>query len=198
MSRMPSLADLADWVEGRLEGEPARLVAEFVAVDPDAARTVAWIEQFLADAAAMPLQKPPPELSARLRAAFNGHQEATGPDGWSDAELLHDTRQQRVAGIRSAGVGEAAHLAFESDAGRFVLEVRAAGNGAVDIEGLVLVEDRATEVVLTFLETDVVRRIVRAEAGGRFEARDVPDTVDELRLDVDGARVRARLDLRRA
>lgn len=194
MIRRPTFTDLLDLAEGRLEGEQALRVADEVALDDEAAVTLAWIEDFLHDARRMPLQQPPPELSARLRAVFVGHH-TQQDDSWTDASLLHDTRIQ-AAGVRSTGVHDSVHLAFDSEVGRFVVEVRAAGSGVVDVAGLVLLDDGSAGTDVTFLEAGVVRRVARAERDGRFEANGVPETVDELRLTSGAARVRTGLDLR--
>ncbi|MFC5727762.1 MULTISPECIES: hypothetical protein [Nocardioides] len=194
MTRRSTFTELLDLAEGRLERDHAQRVADEIALDDEAALTFAWIEDFLHDARRMPLQEPPPELRARLRDLFAGHH-TQQDDSWSDASLLHDTRKQ-AAGVRSAGVHDSVHLAFDSEGGRFVVEVRPAGTGAVDVVGLVLLNDGSAGTDLTFLEAGVVRRVARAERDGRFEATGVPETVDELRLTTGAVRVRTRLDLR--
>ena len=198
MNRRPTFTELLDLAEGRLDDDRARLLFDRVAVDDEAAGTLAWIEGFLADARGLPLQQPPPELSARLRAVFPGHHGAHD-DEWSEASLLHDTRAP-AAGQRSAGVHDdvhdAVHLAFDSELGRFVIEVRRTGAATVDVDGLVLLDAGSSSVDVTFVEGGVLRRAARAGRDGRFEARDVPTTVDELRLSAGAARVRTKLDLR--
>ncbi|WP_435770801.1 hypothetical protein [Nocardioides sp. SYSU DS0651] len=195
MNRSPSFAELLDLAEGRLDDDRARLLADRIAVDDQAADTLAWIEQFLADARRLPLHAPPADLSARLRDVFAEHHGARADDTWTDAGLLHDTRVQ-AAGLRSAGTQDAVHLAFDSAFGRFVLEVRRAGAGTVDLAGLVLLDRDSAGADVSFLEAGVVRRVARTDRHGRFEARDVPAVVDELRLAAGAARVRTELDLR--
>lgn len=194
MSARPTPADIFDWIEGRLAPERAQAVAEHVAVDPAAAATAAWFERFLRDADRLRLERPPAELSQRLRDLFRDGAAAPGPR-WSSARLLYDTREAKVAGMRSADTLDAAHLAFQSDAGRFVVEVRPSGPGLVDLIGLLLLEDPAEGVDLSLCEDGAVRRMVRVAPDGRFELRDVPETVDELRFVAAGVQVSAALRL---
>lgn len=197
MGRRPTPADIFDWVEGRLAPERAQAVAEHVAADPAAAATAEWFERFREDAARLPLERPPAELSQRLRDLFvAGTAQAPGPQ-WSSARLLYDTRDARVAGTRSADTLDSTHLAFESEAGRFIVEVRPAGVGAVDLIGLLLLENPVEGIDLSLLEDGVVRRMVRASADGRFELHEVPDSVDELRFVAGPVQVSAPLRLLR-
>lgn len=194
MTQGPTFTDLLDHAEGRLPEERSRWVAEQVALDEAAARTLAWIEDFLAQARAMPLTQPPPELSARLRAMFAGAADTGGDQSWTTAHLLHESRDHGVAGVRSAGTGSR-HMAFDSPAGRFIVEIQSRGVNAVDLTGLVLV-DGAGGASLTFLEAGVVRAVARCHRDGRFEALGVPRVVDELQLVAGDVRLRAPFDLR--
>lgn len=191
----PRFTELLDWVEGRLDDDRARAVAEYVATDDEAAHTVEWLEGFLHDARLMPLHQPPPELSARLRAAFVGYHHPRQPDEWSDATLLYDTRKPAV-GMRSTGTVDGIHLAFDSQVGRFVVEVKPSRPGTVDLEGMVLA-GTGSAIDLAFLEAGALRRAARTDRYGRFEVRHVPDTVDELWITAESGRARAALDLRR-
>lgn len=194
MERRPTFTDLLDHAEGRLSEERSRWVEAQVALDETAARTLAWIEDFLSRSRAMPLTQPPPELSARLRAMFAGATEAAGDQPWTTAHLLHESRSQGVAGVRSSA-GDSRHVAFDSPAGRFIVEIQSRGTDAVDLTGLVLV-DGAGGSSLTFLEAGVVRAVARCQRDGRFEALGVPRVVDELQLVAGEVRLRAPLDLR--
>jgi hypothetical protein len=192
----PTFTELLDWVEGRLGPDHADAVASYVATaDGATLETVEWIREFLADARSMPLEVPPPELSARLRSVFVGLH-SPEQDDWSDASLLYDTRMGlAAAGVRSHE-GDGVHLAFESAVGRFVLDAVAAGPGEVDVQGLIMVEpDEADGVDLAFLEHGTLRRAARATTDGRFDVRGVPAGVDELWLTSGDTRVRAVLDL---
>ncbi|MEV5000399.1 hypothetical protein [Nocardioides sp. LML1-1-1.1] len=196
MSRRPTPADIFDWVEGRLSPERARAVAEHVATEPAAAATAEWFERFRKDAASLPLEQPPAELSQRLRDLFGaGTTQVSGPH-WTTARLLYDTRDANVAGMRSADTLDTVHVAFESEAGRFVLEIRPAGQGAVDLIGLLLLDDPVDGVDLSLLEDGVVRRMVRAGSDGRFELREVPDSIDEMRFEAGPMQVSTPLRLR--
>ncbi len=190
--------DLVDWVEDRLTPERAEEVRRVVANDAGAAESVAWIRELIADAALMRLHEPPPELSTRLHALFDDYHRAPGDGEWRDATLLHDSRHSAVAGLRSGVTADALHLAYDSPAGRLVMEVQAVAPGLVDVQGLIrrpaASDDGGCD--LAFLEQGDLRRVTRADAEGRFEVRDVPDTVDELWVTAAEGRVRVSLDLR--
>ncbi len=197
MRRRPTPADIFDWVEGRIAPERAQHVADHVAVDPAAAATAEWFARLRRDAARVPLEQPPAELSQRLRDLF-GSATAPAPGAtWSTARLLYDTRDATVAGVRSADTLDTVHLAFESEAGRFVLEVRPSGRGSVDLIGLLLLDDPDEATDLALVEDGVVRRMVRVGADGRFELREVPASVDEIRFEAGSLRVSAPLHLPR-
>lgn len=192
----PTFTELLDWAEGRLDAHRAEQVAAHVAeADPATARTVAWIEEFLHGARLMPLHQPPPDLSDRLRAAFVGFHQPHGTDDWHDATLLYDTREP-AAGMRSAGIADGTHLAYESGIGRFVIEASPSGPGRVDLAGLVL-GARDAAVDLAFMVDGVLQRAARTDRQGRFTVSEVPDTVDEVWLTTAAGRARAVLDLAR-
>lgn len=195
-TQRPTFTELLDHAEGRLPAERSRWVEDQVALDGDAARTLRWIQDFLDQAQRMPLTQPPPELSARLRAMFSGAGAVGGTGGdqpWTTADLLHESRGQGVAGVRSAAT-DTRHVAFDSPAGRFIIEVQPASDDAVDLSGLVLL-DGASGASLTFLEAGVVRAVARCQRDGHFEALGVPRVVDELQLVAGDVRLRAELDL---
>ena len=188
-----SFTRLLDWIEGRLEPAEADQVAAAVAVSDSATlEQVDWIRGFLEDTQRMTLERPPAELSARLRASFSGFHRPQDARAWSEADLLHDFRQQ-VAGVRS-GV-ENASLAFDSDLGRFVLEIAPSGPGQVDVQGLVMVAPDSDTIDLAFHSGGRLRKAARTEHDGRFDVPGVPVTVDELWLSAGDIRVRAALDL---
>lgn len=195
----PSFTELLDWVEGRVDEARADELATYVSTADAATReTVEWIRGFIEGARSMPLEQPPPELSARLRSVFVGLHDPRQTEDWSDASLLYDTRdQQAAAGMRSVGETDGVHLAFDSQLGRFVVEAVPAGPGEVDVLGLVVVDgSHAGGIDLAFLERGTLRRAARARTDGRFDVHGVPVDVDELWLTAGDTRVRAVLDLR--
>ncbi|MBU2696851.1 MULTISPECIES: hypothetical protein [Pimelobacter] len=197
VTRRPTFTEIVDWIEGRLPDERADQVAAEVAADEDSAGAAAWMTQFLADARRLPLETPPPELSARLRGLFDDAANLPPEVRWATAHLLYDTREA-MTGTRSADLLDHTHLAFETEHGRFVVEVRRAGAGEVDLHGLLLLDEGAAAADVTLLEDGTVRRRARTTADGRFELLQVPQSVDELRIAVRDARVSAPLDLTRA
>jgi hypothetical protein len=194
VTRRTSFTEIVDWVEGRLPAERARGVAEALRDDVRAADTAAWVAEFLATAGRLRLETPPPGLRGRLRGLFDDPA-GVGPDhGWSRARLLHDTRGA-VAGVRGTDGSTQTHLAFDSGAGRFVIEIGPASAGHVGVRGLLLAERTPVAAEVTLLEAGVVRRRGHSTADGHFAFDEVPVVVDELRIAVDGLQVAAQLQL---
>lgn len=71
MTERPSLAVLADWAEGRLEKGQDEQVERAIAADPATASAAAWVADVLDVARRVPLERPPADLGARLRALFD-------------------------------------------------------------------------------------------------------------------------------
>jgi len=191
----PTFTDLLDWVEGRLSPERSDEVRSYVdSGDPTTLESVEWIRGFLRDAEAARLEKPPAELSDRLRGMFVGLHHPSQGDDWSDASLVFDTRSGlAAAGVRSGDDG--VHLAFASELGRFVLDATPAGPDEVDVTGLLVRSGDGTGVDLAFLQGGTLVRAARVSRDGRIDVRGVPVDVDELWLTAGTTKVRARLDL---
>ncbi|WP_141003115.1 hypothetical protein [Nocardioides humi] len=197
MTRRPTFTEIVDWVEGRLPSERAEQVAAEVAADDASADAAAWMTRFLSDARLLPLVAPPAALSARLRGLLGDPAHLPPEVRWSAAHLLYDTREP-ITGTRSAEAAlDHAHLAFETEHGRFVVEVHRAMPGHVDLNGLLLLDHGAGVADVTLLEDGVVRRLARTTPDGRFELTEVPDSIDELRIVVRDTRIAAALDLTR-
>lgn len=197
MTRHTTFTEIVDWIEGRLPADRASHVADAVRDDQEAADAAAWVADFLATAERLQLEAPPADLRDRLRGLFDEPGNVGADRGWSRARLLYDTRGARVAGVREAdGTGQS-HLAFESEAGRFVLEAGPVSDGHVELRGLLLAERTPVAAEVTLLEEGVVRRRGHSTADGRFGFDEVPASVDELRIAVDGVRVTAALELAR-
>ncbi|WP_436699550.1 hypothetical protein [Nocardioides sp. BYT-33-1] len=195
MTRRTTFTEIVDWIEGRLPAERAQSVADAVGRDEQAAGAAAWVEEFLATTERLKLETPPADLSSRLRDLFREPGAIPAGRGWSRARLLYDTRGAQLAGVRGPDTPGQTHLAFDSEAGRFVLETEPASGGQVALRGLLLAERGPVAAEITLLENGVVRRRGVTTSDGRFEFGDVPVAVDELRICADGVRVAARLEL---
>lgn len=103
----PSLAELADWVEGRLSDDDARRLAARVAGAGAAARgDAAWLREFAALRGRVVLEAPPAAARAPLRQAFAEYARAHGPQGALRrlvAALAFDSQQTLAAGLRGGG-----------------------------------------------------------------------------------------------
>ncbi len=101
----PSVGELTDWLEGRLD-DPARegVVQAAVASDPATAELVAWLRRFLGDAARLPLVTPPPLLSQRLRALATSRAAGAREVVRVVAQRTGDSRRHVLpAGVRGSG-----------------------------------------------------------------------------------------------
>ncbi|MBM7520285.1 hypothetical protein [Nocardioides nitrophenolicus] len=195
MTRRATFTEIVDWIEGRLPAERGQGVADAVRRDDEAAEAAAWVEDFLATTERLKLEAPPSDLRGELRAMFREPANFPADQGWTRARLLYDTREPRVAGVRGPDTPGQSHLAFDSDAGRFVLETGPASAGHVELRGLLLTERAPVAAEVTLLEGGVVRRRAVSTSDGRFEFDQVPVVVDELRISLDGVRVAAPLEL---
>lgn len=196
MTRPPTFAELADWVEGRMDPERARVVGELVRTDDETRRTAEWIDGFLHAARLMPLVDPDPALLDRLRGLFDAPAAGWATGSWVSARLLYDTAVVGMAGVRlDVGPGER-HLAFESEVGRFVVEVCATGVEAyVDLSGLLMLDEMEAGSEVSVLENGAVRKVVYVDPAGAFRVADVPVGVDEIRIVAGSRQIRARVDL---
>lgn len=194
------LAQLLDWVEGRLSEEEGAQVAAAVALaDQETRDTVEWIGQFLQASRAMPLHAPPPELSERLRRSFTHHVLNSFHGRFSEAEVLHDTRlPAAAAGMRTSNTDEVVHLVLGTELGRLVMDAVRVAPGLLDIRGFVSFEATASHdaVELSFLHDRVLRGMVRSGGDGRFDVCGISDQIDELWVTQGDVRVRASLSFR--
>lgn len=195
MTRRPTFTEIVDWMEGRLPSNQARDVAAAVAEDDASADAAAWVAEFLATAERLQLEAPPPDLRGRLRALFDDPARDVSEGAWNRARLLYETGRSGAA--RTGGSGAERHLAFEFDAGRFVLVVGPASPGYVELRGQVFVATVPGPADITLVEQGVVRGRTRSAADGRFGFALAPASVDELRIAVGGLRVTAQLELSR-
>lgn len=203
----PSMATLLDWVEGRLPEDTAEQVATAVEFDPELRETVEWIHAFHAAAAQMPLEAPPPEVSASLHAAFERFTNPGAGGGWSEASPdTSETELPHAAGFRSAGRRDTTHLIFHTAIGDLLLRVSPAGAGTVDVDGRVLllrswVDTPVAGMTVGGLEVaamadGVLHAAVRCESAREtFELRGLPVNVDEIWVTYGDERVRAAVNL---
>jgi len=188
---------LLDWVDGRLEADRTAAVAAHVAETPEAAETVEWIRSFREAGTSMPLEAPPADLSAELRAAFRRHT-AVPPGTGAVGELSGDTRPFRIAAGARATAGEGVgHVVLEGDGTTLTLSVLNRRPDVVDLHGHVAWTGtgQRPEIVITAPDP-TSRRVARPEANGEFRLTDVARGVDEVWVVSPAASLHARLDLR--
>lgn len=196
----PTFNELVDWIDGRLEEAAAADMASRVAASgPDVIDTVSWIRSFREAAATMPLQKPPEDVSARIRAAFR---ELRGPMSGpvDELELEFDSRMSPIAGVRSTGHTESFHLDFGSEDLSISLDVSPHTEGDLLVRGTVSGEGRDTNIDrpleddlgLVFTSSGETQRTTRLDRNGGFTVQ-VPADVNEVWVLSATRRARATL-----
>ncbi len=142
-----SFERLADWVDGRLSEDDARVVEERVAVADESVRAEAdWLRAFARASEYAVIDAPPPEVREALIRRFEAYAEGRRSPGLLRrlvATLSFDSGLSPALGVRSAASGEAQRqLVFTTDAAEIALNVRARpGDGGLDLDGQVFPTD---------------------------------------------------------
>ena len=201
-SSQPTFEILLDWLEGRLDGAQAAQVSAQVAEGDNRTRTtVRWLQGFLATARRFPAPEPPPIIRQHLRQHFRrwctARAAMRAEPRRVDATLLFDSRQDLVlAGFRGGDETEDAYnLAFTTDVGDLVVDVRRVGNGQLRLDGQVLLGDAAAAPVFS---ADVAGpgyavRTVDGDELGRFTLPQVPS--GRCRLEVSNGEIILQTEL---
>lgn len=196
MNRPPTFTELVDWVDGRLDEPRAADVSERAASGgPETEDALAWIHEFKAAAALMPLANPPERVRASLRASFR-QLRAPWAGAADELSLDFDSRLAPVAGVRStATLSGPFHLDFSSAGFRVSLDVsplvgdEVLVNGALSSDGVL-----GTDLGIVFTSDGQPRRTTTADRSGRFSTQ-VPTDIDEIWIVSATHRGRASLNL---
>lgn len=183
----PTFNQLVDWIDGRLdETAAAEMAARVATAGPDVLDTVTWIRSFREAAAKMPLQKPPEDVSSRIRAAFR---QLRGPlsGPFEDLELEFDSRMSPVSGVRSTGFEESVHLDFGCDDLSVSIDISPESGGELLVRGTISGEGRdenedrtlEADLGLVFTSSGETRRTTRLDRNGQFMVQ-VPADIDEV------------------
>jgi hypothetical protein len=140
-------SQLADWVEGRLAEEEARLVDAQVAVaDSATLADIVWLQKFVKATEGAILEPPPAEVRNTLVARFEAYAEGRRAPGLLErivATLTFDSSLRPAAGVRTASTqGARRQLIYSADALDLALNfwLRASDND-LDLEGQVFPRD---------------------------------------------------------
>jgi hypothetical protein len=198
----PTFETLLDWLDGRLDGEQASQVSAQVAEGDGRTRSsVRWLQGFLATARRFPAPEPPPIIRQHLRQHFLRWSKARAAlraePHLLDATLLFDSRQDLVlAGVRGGEEAEDTyHLAFTTDVGDLVVDVRRVGKGELRLDGQVLLTDAAAASVFSAQAAGLgyTVRTVDGDELGRFTLPEVP--AGRCRLEVSNGEIILRTEL---
>lgn len=187
------VAQVFDWVEGRLDADAAGRVAAAVGADDELASYAEWFRSFLADAQAEAAEESPPVLRPRLEAIGDP---ASQPGRQVVASVVVDTRRAQLTGVRSAGRRRSSfRLECEADDHEIVVDLSDA-DGRLDIHGQVLSPDDSPSAfeVAAMRSGSTVARNVSGDSLGGFDLLAVPADVDALVLSNAALTIRVALD----
>ncbi|QIN80462.1 hypothetical protein GBA65_20260 [Rubrobacter marinus] len=133
---------LADWVEGRLPEEEARVVEEQMRdADEETLAEVEWLRAFARVSEGTVFDSPPPEVREKLERRFEAFAEGRRPNLFRRlvAKLSFEGGVQPAFGVRSAGAQETqGQFTYTTDAADVVLNVlRRPRDGRLDLDGQV-------------------------------------------------------------
>ena len=181
---------LADWVEGRLSEEEARVVEEQVAGAGEATRPeVEWLRAFARAGENIVFDTPPETVRDELIHRFDAYAEGRSTPGFVQrlvASLSFDSGLQPAFGVRSADAREAAqrHLTYTTDAAEIALNIRS-HEGRLDLDGQVFpAADDASFSVQLLSGTEEVGFTATDEVG-EFGFESVPPGVYQILMSSD-------------
>lgn len=202
----PAFRDLADWIDGRLDGAAAERLAEAVTRGGDETRAAAdWLIRFRRAAASMPLEEVPPIVSQTLRQHFAArkarpHAQPPAPAATMTRLVFDSRRDLDFVGVRAYDdLDGDDHLAFTAPGADLVVDVLRSATGTVVVQGQVFVDSyssSATVFAATAEGDGWTSRSVESDALGRFRMANIQP--DEIRLRVSNGEIAlvALLDLR--
>lgn len=197
-----SFVRLADWIEGRLSGEEARVLEERLALADDATREdVAWLRAFFRVSENAALDPLPPEARDELVGRYEAYLEGRRPGFLQRlaAKLTFDSASQPAVGIRATAQGPNRQLIYSTDAADVALDIRARPYGKnLDLEGQVFPDEAepGSFSVQLLDGTDELGITTTGELGD-FVFESVPPGVYEVLLSTDRTEITiAPLELR--
>lgn len=142
---MPSLPEILDWLDGRLDPQRQQdvedgLAAAEAAGDRATVELVAWLRGFRADAGRLPLVAPPPMLAQRLR-AIPRTRAGLVTVRVEAMQTLDTRRTARPAGVRGAPEGMDTfrfQLGFAAPQAAVIIDVLPDDEGTATLRGQVI------------------------------------------------------------
>lgn len=199
----PSLPDILDWLEGRLDPQRRREVGTAIAAaeaadDRTTVELVAWLRRFREDAGQLPLVAPPPMLAQRLRAIPRTR--AGRVTVRVEARPTLDTRPSaRPAGVRGAPQGMDTvrfQLGFAAPQAAVIIDVLPDDGGTVTLRGQVIPTlDTPRVFTATVSGPSGAVHTERGDLTGGFRLERVPLDVQRLMVSNDELEVSMSLGL---
>ena len=151
----PTVEQLVDWIDGRLDSSRAEAIETWVASDADLQQTVAWLQTFVGLRQQLVWATPPSTVRQALNSRFADYaarKQAAATQTEADAQqepnllrrllaaLTFDSAAQLgVAGARSAQLASARQLIYASELAEIVLNIgQPDAQGNVSILGQIL------------------------------------------------------------
>lgn len=175
-SQIPDTARLADWLEGKLSPEETAEVGRLVAGNSDLQKLVAWLQGFLQISQATTLASPPDSVRQAATAAYAAYAKANQPPGLLQtilATLTSDNwRRPALAGARNVSLrSEPRQLIYSSPVADIALNAHMeSGSLQIKLDGQIFLLDDSdpTDFIIQLLQNGVDRRLVLADAFGKF------------------------------
>ena len=199
----PGFLELADWVDGRLDGAAASRIVRSLG-DPATASAVRWLRGFRRVARELPMEPPPAIIRQNLRRAFARRLDPRPAAGIIElaGRLVFDSRRHlEPAGVRAvAAAGRSLHLAFSASGVDMVVDVHRRTDGdLLDLDVQVyLDEDRPSAPVFEAVPRGAgwETRTSDGDVLGRFRLQRIGPEEVELRVTNGEVALTASIDLR--
>lgn len=194
--KIPTTAELLDWLEGRLTAVEADALALVTETEPAVQEQVAWLRDFLQLSHTTALASPPDEVRQAATAAFASYAKAKRPFSLLQtliASLTADNWQRpALAGARNVSLrSEPRQLIYSSSLADAALNAQMDSSGQVDLSGQLFPLDDSdpAEFLIQLLQDGVEQHLAFADDLGKFNLPNLPPGIYSLLLSRPGLEI---------